>query len=83
MIDLGDVDAVLATLIIRAEARQEFTGAEIVAVRAIVALSNAGAALMTDASHANRRDTERLSERARAQLTDARALFAELEETRR
>lgn len=83
MIDLGDVDAVLATWIISEEARQEFTGAEIVAVRAIVGLSNAGAALMTDASHAGVRHTERLSERARAQLDDARALFQELKEARR
>lgn len=80
--ELVDVDAVLVTLILKLEAERPLTGAEVVAVRAIVALSLAGAALMTDASHAGSRDVERLSERARAQLDDARSLLTELRVSR-
>lgn len=79
---LTDVDAVLVTQILRMEADRPFTGAEVVAVRAIVALSLAGAAVMSDANRADSRKGPRLVERARAQLADARSLLVELREAR-
>lgn len=71
-----DLDAVIALDVQREEQRQPLQGVDAIAVRAIVALSRAGADLMTDASHARSRDTERLSKRARAELNEARELMA-------
>lgn len=75
----SELDAVLAIAIDQEEERSPLRGVEAVAVRAIVALSHAGAALMTDASHAGRKgDAERLSARARGQLDRARELMGDL-----
>lgn len=81
--ELDDVDEIVAFQVRAAEADRPITGVEAVAVRAILALSRAGAALMTDASHANSRDVERLSIRARAQLDDARDLMIDFTRERR
>lgn len=78
----GELDAVLALAIEREEQRGTLRGVDAIAVRAIVALSHAGAELMTDASHAGVRDVERLSTRARQQLDRARELMADLSATR-
>lgn len=81
--ELGEVDSILAMQVEAAVAERPLDGTDLVAVRAIVALSRAGAALMTDASHANSRDVARLSERARAQLDDARGLMIDFARERR
>lgn len=73
-----DLDAMLAVAIQHEDAQEPFRGVDEIAVRAIVALSHAGAALMTEASHANGRDVERLSDAARGQLDHARRLLADL-----
>lgn len=78
----GELDAILALAIEREEERAPLRGVEAIAVRAIVALSHAGAELMTQASHASMRDVEGLSTRARKQLDLARELMADLSATR-
>lgn len=78
----GELDAVVALAIEREESRATLRGVDAIAVRAIVALSHAGAELMTEASHAGPRDVERLSARARKQLDLARELISDLAATR-
>lgn len=78
----GELDAVLAQMITTEEERAPLQGVDAIAVAAIVALSHAGAELMTEASHAGPRDVERLSKRARAQLDRARSLMADFVATR-
>jgi hypothetical protein len=80
--DLGDVDAVLVQLIQIEEAAKPLQGSDAIAVRAIVALSRAGADNLTEAASAGSRDVARLSSRGRAQLDEARRLVAELSRQR-
>ena len=70
-----DLDAMVAMVIQREEARAPLQGVDALAVEAIVALSHAGLDLMTEATHAGPRDVVRLSTRARAQLDAARDLI--------
>lgn len=72
-----DLDAVLAQMIRTEEERAPLQGVDAVAVAAIVALSHAGADLMTEASHAGSRDVERMSKNGRTALDAARRLMSD------
>lgn len=76
--DLGEVDMVVAELVLAEDGVEPFQHGDAIAVRAILALSRAGADQMTAASHAGRRDVERLSKAARILLDEARALMVTL-----
>lgn len=78
----SELDAVVAELVRREEERSPLRGVDAIAVAAIIALSHAGATLMTEASHAGSRDVERLSREGRKYLDRARALMADFVATR-
>lgn len=83
---IGDVDAVLSHMITREDQLTPLEGAESIAVRAIVALSRAGAELRREAAkHTNRRPelAQRMLTLGGLQLDQARRFMADLVEQRR
>lgn len=68
--DLADVDAILAAMILSEERRRPFKGVEAVAVRAILALSRAGG---LSTAHRRPMTGQALQEKARVLMIDLAA----------
>lgn len=78
----SELDAVVAELVRTEEEKSPLRGVDAIAVAAIIALSHAGANMLTEASHAGSRDVERLSREGRKYLDRARALMRDFVVTR-